>query len=184
MKLEQKKSNVGIVASFVGLGALASAILSIIACLAAIGINPLAVFQPTPTPVQTAGELSQLDLEFGNNFGEYALRQPFLVSSNYSEAELQANGVIVHFVAKITGFKGQPCIVRWEVYNSAEKRLLLNSTSRYEIVLTADTDTDQASSFIWIASPGYTGTYYARLEIYAPNGMRLDYEDSDVFAVR
>jgi hypothetical protein len=187
MNTGQQKSNGGwslLKTAIVGAGAVAGAIASIITCLALFGLNPLARLQPTPTPVLMTGELSKLDLEFVKNFGDYVGRQSFMLSSDYSESELQSKGVIVHFVAKITGFKGQPCSIRWGVYDSVSQELLSSSTIRYELTLTPETDTDQASAFIWVASPQYIGTYHARLELYDPDGIRLDYADSVDFLVK
>lgn len=187
MNTGQQKSNGGwslLKTAIVGAGAVAGAIASIITCLALFGLNPLARLQPTSTPVLMTGELSKLDLEFVKNFGDYVGRQSFMLSSDYSESELQSKGVIVHFVAKITGFKGQPCSIRWGVYDSVSQELLLSSTIRYELTLTPETDTDQASAFIWVASPQYIGTYHARLELYDPDGIRLDYADSVDFLVK
>lgn len=176
-------------------GTIATAITGILGLCAFLWDRAKPVVQGPPTPAPTPtynifeGTLSDVSLEYGVNFSEY-LQLSGQSEEGYTADHLQYPGVLANFTARISGFTGQPCRIGWSVYNSTSQELLYTSTFKLyglditsEKIFTPERDIDQASSWVWVATPGDPGEYFVRLELFDPEGVRLDYADSVVFYV-
>jgi hypothetical protein len=135
---------------------------------------------PPPPPPPMGAELTNLSLEYRVTFADY-LRSKGLPTNRYSPADLSYPGMIVHFTAKISGFKGQQCKVRGAIYDVQAGSKFSDLTD--EEVLIPEANEDRASSKLWVPSPNRKGSFLVRLELYDPKGMRLVYTDSSPFYV-
>ena len=90
-------------------------------------------------------------------------------------------GAIVDFKSEITGFTDQWCAIKWVIYDAVTQKRALVSTQTSEISIKPERETDQASDYLWIGYPDTAGTYFARIELYDPDGQRLDYADTEEF---
>jgi len=181
VKSDSQKGCIGV---FLTLGAIGSAIVGIFGCLAVFGIKaPVLVPQPTPTSQAMAGEIRDVVLErYNTTFGDYRQERGWSITEFPADA-LNSPGVLVRFVASITGFKDQWCIMKWSIYDTNTQERKLMSTSNYELSLRPERESDTASDYIWVGYPLTTGRYFVRLELLDPDGVRLDYTDSPNFDV-
>ncbi len=156
-------------------------IIGIFAILALFGIKlPKVVPDPTPTSAMMGGTISDLSFEYDVHYDEYMNRHGWSLDKT-SDDQKQAVGAIVNFKSAIVGFTGQWCSIRWEIYDAATQKRVLVSTQELEISIRPDRETDKASDYIWVAYPETSGTYFARIELFDPNGQRLDYADTEQF---
>jgi hypothetical protein len=162
-------------------GKIAGAIVGVFALLALFGIKPPKLIQdPTPTSARLSATLSDLSIEYDIPFDEYVTRHGWSLDT-YSDDQQQAVGAIVDFKSEITGFADQWCALKWGIYDAATQKRILVSTQDLEILIKSERETDKASDFIWVAYPDTAGTYFARIEIFDPNGQRLDFADTELF---
>jgi|GEM_PF-3365030 len=133
--------------------------------------------EPHRPPPTMGAELTDLSLEYGVNHAEY-LRSKGLAAT---PSDFNETGVIIHFTAKIAGFKGEKCQVWGSVYDSQAVSKLFDLPEGRNF--TSDADEDRASSELWVPSPVRKGAFFVRLELYDPKNTRLTYKDSGVFYV-
>jgi len=176
-----KESQKGWTSRVVTIGKITGAIAGIFTLLALFGIKPPKIVpDPTPTSARMSGQLSDLSIEYDIQFDEFMNRHGWSLAS-YAEDQKQAIGAIVNFKTEITGFTGQWCEIKWEIYDSATQKRVLASTRELEISIQPERETDKASDYVWVGYPKTGGTYFARIELFDPKGQRLDYADTEKF---
>lgn len=198
----QDNQQSGLTKKIIGCGGIATAITAILTLM--VGLCSLAVWvydfmnaasQPPPTPIPSPaygvleGDLSEVSLEFNIDLGQY-LQIIGESTDQYSKEVLEYPGVLAHYKVRLSGFNTQTCTLNWSIYDANTKTWVLSSTfDLYDTswdmknYITAERDVDQITYMIWVVSPGASGSYFVRLELYDPKGGRLDYIDSEVFYV-
>ena len=156
-------------------GYIASAITAILGFI--FLVSPDLKPEPDRPPPTMGAELSDLSLEYGVNHAEYLRRKGLTAITS----DFNTTGVIIHFTAKISGFKGGKCQVWGAVYDSQAVSKLFDLPEGRNFI--PDADEDRASSELWVPSPVRKGSFFVRLELYDPKGTRLTYKDSGVFYV-
>ena len=138
----------------VSLGAVASAIVAIFGLYYLLSPNS----QPQPSPSVTSGKISEIDWE-------------------------QAYGGSVHYYVDVemTGYKGQTCKLGYSVYTANGQYAGIGTTDAENFQAQSNDDTLGAT--IAINQPGGAGAYYVIFTFYAPNGTKLNVQNSADFNV-
>jgi hypothetical protein len=97
---------------------------------------------------------------------------------------LVPRGQSVDFSFRVTGFKGRELEVRWSLFDAKSGRRVpppwLNN--RRAVRLTADRADDSASGAFWVPLPkAFRGPFRVKVELFGPNGARLDTDKSPTF---
>ena len=112
---------------------------------------------PLGPPPTMSGTLSDITIENGNE------------------------GIYVNYVAEIKGFKGQTCTLELSVYDADANFRVGGPWLVTE--LTPESNEDRAGERVLVPVEDGASTYFARLELYDPDHVRLDYKDSEAFSI-
>jgi hypothetical protein len=180
---EYKGQQKGCIGTIITCGAISSALAGILALLAYFGLKPpIIVPEPLPTPAHMKGELSDVTIEYDISFEEHMNRLGWSLA-NYTEEQKLLVGAIVRVDEEIVGFKDQPCTIKWTVYDTTLNKLVISSTPDFEILVTPESETDKANISVWVGYPQKDGIYFARIELYDPDNVRLDSIDTEEFSL-
>lgn len=143
------------------------------------------LFMPDLLPVRSvnlSGKLDNISIETVN-LKEF-LDRTGLPDTSYSSEDLKFVGYLIRFDVTIEGFKGEKCFLKWSVYEAENKSrvpepLLVDQDGP---VITAEViGSDKGSGEFFVPIPEGDSNFFVRLELYAPNGRRLTYADTDPF---
>jgi hypothetical protein len=143
-----------IIASALGWGAVAGALLSIYGCSGIL--DPEA---PRP-PGTHKGEISDIDHE--NTDG----------------------GVTIGWKATVEGYEGKTLEVRWTLYDALTFAPVNDTRFQDELgtTLRPEADVDRVAGSFDIPAPDDEGRYYVRIILEPPNAAALDVEETDRFS--
>ena len=135
-----------------------------------------------PEPGTYSGDLSDVTMEHGVTFGDYQQRANQPVDTR-NQALNNQFGIAVNFVAEIQGYKDKECQLRWSLFDATTQTRYPDRRWSNVVAgpLVPESSNDRASRDVWIPVPDTRGQYFVRLELYDPDGSRLDYADSSAF---
>jgi hypothetical protein len=173
-----------------GLLTAASAIIAIVLGITQLWPDPA----PTPTPVPAlSGTLSDVTIAEQNvPLGDFCERDADLNCSAIDQVNFPRLGAIVSFTSHARGYKDQELSIRWTVCQASGAEGVCNRVSNPDLVdqdawpdgvYTSTADEDQNSGDIWVTQPLTPGDFFIRLELFQPDGTRLDVEDTSEFTV-
>jgi hypothetical protein len=90
-------------------------------------------------------------------------------------------GIYLNYLAEFKGFKDQTCTVELSLYDADANSRIWGPWSATEI--TPESNEDRASDRVLVPIEADANVYFARLELYDPDHVRLDYEDSEQFSL-
>jgi hypothetical protein len=142
------------IASALGWGAVAGALLSVYGCSGTLDPE-----DPQP-PGTHKGEISDIDHE--NTDG----------------------GMAIRWKATVEGYKGKTLEVRWTLYDALTLAPVNDTRfqDRLGTTLRPEADVDRVAGSFDIPAPNDEGTYYARIVLEPPNAAALDVEETDRFS--
>lgn len=145
-----------IIASALGWGAMAGALLSIYGCSGILDPE-----DPRP-PGTHKGQISDIDPE--NTDG----------------------GMAIRWKATVEGYKGKTLELRWTLYNALTLAPVNDARFQNQLgtTLRSEADVDRGAGSFDIPAPSDEGTYYVRVVLEPPNAAALDVEETDRFSWR
>ena len=117
--------------------------------------------KPSGKPAKQGATLSQLRTTPNASFREYLARAD-LPTTPYTDAQLARRGALLRFRAQITGFEGEPVILKWELFDAASGDQIDESI---DTEITPPTETNEATWPVWVPLPRRAGKFYAVVEL-------------------
>jgi hypothetical protein len=163
------------------LGPVATAIVAIISTLSAL-ITLIYFFRPAPPPVYA--DLIVESAEWPVTLREFEptavaiLREIDASPTPFDEGLRNLSGAVIRYTAKIGGYEGKECRVRWSMTAQPGNRTLrdpnfTNQDAWPVGVLIPTRDGDQGSDLLWSPLPSEPGAYAAEV-VLSCEGRELD----------
>jgi hypothetical protein len=97
--------------------------------------------------------------------------------------KITPQGVVVNFTAAIEGYEGEQSIVRWSLFDAAERTRMPQPwlRNRKALVLVPQAGFDSGSEAVFVLLPRERGPYFVRLELFHEDGHRLAFADTKNF---
>lgn len=168
------------------LGAMAGALAAVYGL--AIALFP--TLQPTQPSMEATATLSNLKVEPNITLGEY-LGRPGVpaqavedATDRLSEEQRERAGSIVYFDVELRGFEGEPCFLRWSVYDAKSRKPVTGLTGQSAWPSDKIVPNHQVSRAVketWVPFPqNGRGPFLIDLELYTiidESEARLDSEE-------
>jgi hypothetical protein len=169
------------------LTALITAVAGLLTALATAGIFPFDS-QAGGGGSGLSGTLSNvLIADSSLSLGDFCDRRS-LPCDSVDESERLRPGNVFGYTIETVGYEGQRLPIKWSMYDAATNRRVTEPTLLYQDgwpdgVYTPAAATDRNSGELWVPLPPTSGRFFVRLELFPPDGARLDWEDSPPFDV-
>lgn len=157
---------------------------------ATIDPTPTSAAASTNTPISASLSGTLTNVELADpliSLGDYCDRRG-LPCSSYDAVDRRRPGNVFSYSIETIGYEGEQLPIRWSMYDAQSGQRIDEPTHVYQDgwpdgVYTPFATQDRNSGELWIPLSSSPGTFFVRLELYPPDGARLDWEDSEPFDV-